>query len=159
MADATDGLEDFRAEVQAWLRASAQGGDVFAYRFDVDDWRDLVFIKLKDLFGAAHALEIPFVFGNFTKPLRVIVPGSMQDQFNTVSSAMGSYWAEFTHSGSPGKGRPGTLALVFGRCNHRDLCDRCIRAVHLREQSLMGPATVYPMPWQLGKVSPDFAIK
>jgi para-nitrobenzyl esterase len=81
--------------------------DVYAYRFDVDDWRSLGFIDLKDLLGAAHALEIPFVFSNFPKPLRIIFPDSMHDEFNVVAKQMGSYWAEFAYTGSPGKGRSG----------------------------------------------------
>jgi len=91
----------------ATAMSGAGNKDVYAYRFDVDDWRDLGFISLKDLFGAAHALELPFVFGNFPKPLRVIFPGSMQDEFDFVSGQMGSYWAEFAYTGSPGKGRSG----------------------------------------------------
>ncbi len=89
--------------------AMSQAGNrqVFAYRFDVDDWRNLGFINLKDLFGAAHALEVPFVFGNFPKPLRVIFPDSMKDEFNLVSSQMRAYWAEFAYTGSPGRGRSG----------------------------------------------------
>ena len=89
--------------------SNAQPSNVFAYRFDVDDWRHLGFIGLKDLFGAAHALEIPFVFGNFLKPLRVIYPDSMQGEFEALSSAMRSYWAEFAYTGSPGGGRAGDL--------------------------------------------------
>jgi para-nitrobenzyl esterase len=86
----------------------AGNGDVFAYRFDVDDWRNLGFIELEDLLGAAHGLELPFVFGNFPKPFRVIFPGSMQQEFVDVSNQMGSYWAEFAHSGDPGNGRSGS---------------------------------------------------
>ena len=86
---------------------SSGNSQVYAYRFDVDDWRNLGFIGFKDLLGAAHALEIPFVFGKFPKPLRVIFPGSMQGEFNEVSAQMRSYWAEFAYSGSPGKGQKG----------------------------------------------------
>ncbi|MEM7020781.1 MAG: carboxylesterase family protein, partial [Pseudomonadota bacterium] len=78
---------------------------VYTYRFDVDDWRSLGFISFKDLLGAAHALEIPFVFGNFPKPLRLIFPGSMQDEFNDISAQMRSYWAAFAYHGTPGKGQ------------------------------------------------------
>lgn len=106
----TDGWKIRAVDDLATAMKNAQGSQVFAYRFDVDDWRNLGFINLKDLFGAAHALEVPFVFGNFVKPLRVIFPDSMQDEFDTVSAAMRSYWAEFAHTGSPGSGRSGDLA-------------------------------------------------
>ena len=45
------------------LRAS-QGPTVFAYRFDWDAMRTVGTLDLGRLVGAAHALEIPFVFGN-----------------------------------------------------------------------------------------------
>jgi para-nitrobenzyl esterase len=85
----------------------AQDNPVYAYRFDVDDWRDLGPVDLKDLLGAAHALEIPFVFGKFIKPMRVIFPQAMQAEFDTVADHMGAYWAQFAYTGSPGSGRHG----------------------------------------------------
>jgi para-nitrobenzyl esterase len=88
---------------------SAQGDNVYAYRFDVDDWHDLGLVNLKDLLGAAHALEIPFVFNKFIKPMRVIFPPAMQEEFNTVSDHMSSYWSQFAYTGSPGTGRNGNM--------------------------------------------------
>ncbi|MFT4798855.1 MAG: para-nitrobenzyl esterase [Candidatus Azotimanducaceae bacterium] len=93
---------------------SAQGGDVYAYRFDVDDWRDLGIISLEDLFGAAHALELPFVFGNFPKPLRVLFPDYNQEKFDTVSASMRSYWANFAYTGNPGSGQSNDLKTWIG---------------------------------------------
>ncbi|MEK9822858.1 MAG: carboxylesterase family protein [Gammaproteobacteria bacterium] len=78
---------------------------IFAYRFDADDWRNLGFIDLKDLLGAAHALDLAFVFGNFPPPSRLIFPGSTFDAVELLSGSMMSYWAEFAHSGNPGQGR------------------------------------------------------
>jgi para-nitrobenzyl esterase len=89
----------------------ARGSGVYAYRFDVDDWRDLGFISFKDLFGAAHALELPFVFGNFPKPLRVIFPDANQEKFEKVSASMRSYWANFAHTGNPGNGQSNDLKM------------------------------------------------
>lgn len=88
---------------------SAQGDNVYAYRFDVDDWHDLGLVNLKDLLGAAHALEIPFVFNKFIKPMRVIFPPAMQEEFNTVSDHMSSYWSQFAYTGAPGSGRSGNM--------------------------------------------------
>ena len=85
----------------------AQGASVWTYRFDVDDWRNLGFIDLKVLFGAAHFLEVPFVFGKFPKPGRVIFTPSMQDEYDPLSDSMMSYWAGFAHKGDPGMGREG----------------------------------------------------
>ncbi|MFT5098124.1 MAG: para-nitrobenzyl esterase [Flavobacterium sp.] len=89
----------------------AQGSEVYAYRFDIDDWRDLGFISFKDLFGAAHALELPFVFGNFPKPLRVIFPDANQEKFESVSASMRSYWANFAYTGNPGRGQSKDLEV------------------------------------------------
>lgn len=78
---------------------------VFAYRFDVDDLRDLGIVDFKQLLGAAHALEIPFVFGNFGGAFDFIHPPSWRDQRDLLSGAMMSYWAEFAYTGDPGTGR------------------------------------------------------
>jgi len=112
---------DSRYGTQGWkIRAvdqladamlEARGGDVYAYRFDIDDWRDLGFIDFKDLLGAAHALELPFVFGNFPKPLRVIFPDANQEKFEQASMSMRSYWANFAYTGNPGRGQNNDLEI------------------------------------------------
>lgn len=86
-----------------------QGDNVFAYRFDAKDLRNLGLIDLRELFGAAHALEIPYVFGAFTKPMRLIYPDSGKAARLALSSSMMSYWGEFAYNGAPGRGRDGTL--------------------------------------------------
>ena len=75
------------------------------------DWRDLGFIDFKDLLGAAHALELPFVFGNFPKPLRVIFPDANQEKFEQASMSMRSYWANFAYTGNPGRGQNNDLEI------------------------------------------------
>ncbi len=91
--------------------SAAQSEPVYAYRFDVDDWRSLGFVELKDLFGAAHALEIPFVFNKFIKPMRLIFPDAMQPQFQSLATQMGGYWAQFAHTGEPSTGSSGESPL------------------------------------------------
>ncbi|MFT4826697.1 MAG: para-nitrobenzyl esterase [Halioglobus sp.] len=86
-----------------------QGDNVFAYRFDAKDLRHLGLIDLGELFGAAHALEIPYVFGAFTKPMRLIYPERGKVARLSLSSSMMSYWGEFAYNGDPGKGRDGAL--------------------------------------------------
>ena len=103
---ATDGWK-IRAVDELATAMLAQNAGVYAYRFDVDDWHDLGLINLQDLLGAAHALEIPFVFNKFIKPMRVIFPQAMQEEFDTVADHMSAYWAEFAYTGSPGSGRDG----------------------------------------------------
>ncbi len=89
----------------ATIMRRAQGPTVFAYRFDADELRNLAIIDLKELLGAAHALEIPFVFGNFEGVFDFIYPGSFKNQRDLLSNAMMSYWAEFAREGAPGRGR------------------------------------------------------
>ncbi|MCB1691961.1 MAG: carboxylesterase family protein [Pseudomonadales bacterium] len=87
--------------------SSNSGAPVFAYRFDVDDLRDLLIIDLKEILGAAHAFEIPFVFGNFVSPFNLVHPESWRDERDLLSNTMMSYWAEFARHGDPGTGRLG----------------------------------------------------
>lgn len=88
------------------------GGSVFAYRWDWDEQGTaLGFVDLQELLGAAHGLEIPFVFGWFDlgpqTPLLFHddnAPGRI-----ALSDAMMSYWANFARTGDPGKGSRGEL--------------------------------------------------
>jgi para-nitrobenzyl esterase len=113
-----------RAEAQAhaWkargvdepARALTAAGnpDVYAYRWDWDE--EPVLPWLYDggfVIGAAHGLEIPFVFGHWDVGPET---GSLFTRWNregreALAAAMMSYWAEFAHRGSPGRGRDGTL--------------------------------------------------
>jgi para-nitrobenzyl esterase len=63
---------------------------------------------LSTALGAAHGLEIAFVFGNFGGGLGL----DMYDEASIpardeLSRQMMSYWAEFAYAGKPGKGRDG----------------------------------------------------
>ena len=89
----------------------ASGKDVFAYRFDWDDQGKLLWMDFSKIFGAAHAMEIPFVTGTMK------LLGIERFMFNDdnlpdairLSIAMQSYWAEFAYTGEPGKGRDNNL--------------------------------------------------
>jgi para-nitrobenzyl esterase len=84
---------------------------VYAYRFDADDWRNLGFIDLKELLGAAHTMDLWFMFGYFPNSMRVLFPDSTSDDLQLLSGAMMSYWGEFAHMGRPGIGRNGEQLL------------------------------------------------
>ena len=85
-----------------------QGPTVFAYRFDWDELRTLLTLDLAELLGAAHAFELPFVFGNFDIVDRLmIIEDDVIPARDRLSKAMMSYWAEFAHTGNPGRGRDG----------------------------------------------------
>ena len=82
-------------------------GDVFSYRFDADDWRHLGLVNLQDMLGAAHAMELFFVFGYFPEPMKIVFPESSFASLQALSDSMMSYWAEFAYTGRPGSGRQG----------------------------------------------------
>lgn len=91
----------------ASLMKESQGEKVFAYRWDLDDLRDLGFIDLQTLLGAAHGMEVPFVFGTLTNSMRIYYEGSMTAETQAVSASMMSYWAQFAYTGNPDRGRSG----------------------------------------------------
>jgi para-nitrobenzyl esterase len=91
--------------------ASVAPGQVFAYRFDWDEERKLVFADLSKLVGAAHAVEIPFVFGglNLGGRGKYFFDPDRLPAAEALSRAIMSYWAEFARTGDPGGGTSGTL--------------------------------------------------
>ncbi len=95
-------------------RAMASGGHdaVYAYRFDWDDAGRFLITDFKRLLGAAHGLEIPFMFGRFQlfgSADRFIFTQKNEAERVALSDAMMSYWAQFAYTGDPGQGRDGTL--------------------------------------------------
>jgi para-nitrobenzyl esterase len=91
--------------------AQAQPGRVFAYRFDWDEEPRVFGVDLAALLGAAHGLEIPFVFGHwdFGREGRMLFDAANAPGREALSTMMMSYWAEFAATGDPGRGRDGTL--------------------------------------------------
>ena len=94
----------------ARLLSAAQGNSVYAYRFDWDEQTTMFGFDLSQAMGAAHGLEIGFVFGGFDGTSSAV--GDIYDearipQRDALSASMMSYWAEFAHAGNPGRGRDG----------------------------------------------------
>ncbi len=97
----------------SWWNASAVDdiadhavSPVYAYRFD---WTDAPTepVDLAFLVGAAHGMEIPFVFGDFSGGFEALFTEDNRDGRETLSRAMSAYWAEFARSGDPGEGGGG----------------------------------------------------
>ncbi len=85
--------------------ARAGHDDIYAYRFDWDEGGSMLFMDFSHLLGAAHAMEIPFVFNHFTFFGRLDAALFNDDNAagrEALASSMGAYWAEFARSGDPG---------------------------------------------------------
>lgn len=84
---------------------TTQTEPVFAYRFDWDEEKSVFGFDLATVLGAAHGLEIAFVFGNFKGFLLDIYEEAGIPARDALSQSMMSYWTQFAYSGDPGKGR------------------------------------------------------
>lgn len=102
-----------RRAVDAPAAALTQNHDnVFTYRWDWDEeGTRFGFINLSKLLGAAHGLEIPFVFGhwNLGPRSRLLFGDNGKQERLALSQAMMSYWGNFAHTSAPQRGRAGTL--------------------------------------------------
>jgi para-nitrobenzyl esterase len=84
---------------------------VYTYRFDWDEQGRVFGTDLGELLGAAHAMEIPFVFGRF----QFLGPALDRRAFTAanaparlaLSDRMMAYWAQFAAAGTPGQGSDG----------------------------------------------------
>jgi len=85
--------------------AAAGHEAVYGYRFDWDDGGKFLMTDFKKLLGAAHAMEIPFVFHHFEllgKQLDgILFKKNTLDDRNQLALEMGSYWASFARDGVP----------------------------------------------------------
>ena len=82
----------------------SQEEKIFAYQFDWGNLRNFLTMNLEDLLGGAHALELPFVFGNLGLLETALVLAD-SSAARSLSDSMMSYWAEFAYSGDPSTGR------------------------------------------------------
>ena len=85
--------------------------NTYAYRFDWDELSTINGMDLSQLIGAAHAMEILFVFGSFDSYIikNFLFGEGAYPAGKKLSDQIQSYWAEFAYSGSPGKGRNNDL--------------------------------------------------
>ena len=80
---------------------------VYSYRFDWDEEPTFVWIDYAKYLGAAHGLEIPFIFDSINR--ENLLSNIIYDDANVVSdqllaNQMGKYWVNFAYSGNPNKG-------------------------------------------------------
>ncbi|NNL67851.1 MAG: carboxylesterase family protein, partial [Myxococcales bacterium] len=88
-----------------------QGPSVYGYRFDWDDEPDFLWVDLGRWLGAAHVLEVPFVFGRLSmgRATRLLFDPAREEENLALSRAITSYWTNFAYTGKPGRGREGDL--------------------------------------------------
>ena len=79
---------------------------VWAYRWDWDEEGSFAFIDLTQLLGAAHGLEIPFVFGHFDlgPQTPLLFNDDNAEGRVALSARMMAYWAAFARDLDPGTG-------------------------------------------------------
>lgn len=93
------------------LRLSRHNPDIYAYRFDWDDQPSYPQADFREFFGAAHSMEIPFVFNDFVtmKAFAYYFTEQNRVEREQLAARMGEYWSNFAYTGKPGKGRSGSL--------------------------------------------------
>jgi para-nitrobenzyl esterase len=97
-----DGVDSIAAPL------AAHGAPAYAYRWDWDEQgKAYGMIDLSVVVGAAHGLEIPFVFGFFDLGPRseLLFHERNETARLELSARMMAYWAEFAATGNPGTGR------------------------------------------------------
>lgn len=97
-------------EVAALISDSRVDTPVFAYRFDWDEGSSGWLLDLPLLLGAAHALELDFLYSPLISSR---LPGLFTEENAAgrqyLSAAMREYWAQFAYTGDPARGRSGKL--------------------------------------------------
>ncbi|MEZ4282080.1 MAG: carboxylesterase family protein [Myxococcota bacterium] len=91
------------------LLASRPGPPVFAYRFDWDEEPTILGADLSKLLGAAHALDLIFVFGLTDLGFANRFLFEDAPSAERLSRQMRSYWANFAYVHDPDRGRQGDL--------------------------------------------------
>ena len=97
----------------AAIFSRSQPGLVWAYRFDWDEGDSNMTGDYSQLLGAAHSLEMPFIFGQWSG---LMLPGVFTDNnrasYEPLSKAMMAYWGAFATEGDPANGR-GSNAMIW----------------------------------------------
>lgn len=89
----------------------AQGSKVFAYRFDWDEEPSYFLADLPKVLGAAHGLEVGFVFDDEASEFDPFQINTKENEVGRLklARAMASYWVQFARTGDPARGTDGTL--------------------------------------------------
>ena len=85
--------------------AARSGPPVFAYRFDWDEEPKVLGVDLAKLLGAAHAIDMLFVFGLTDLSFANRFVYDDVESAERLSRQMRSYWSNFAYTHAPGRGR------------------------------------------------------
>jgi para-nitrobenzyl esterase len=92
-------------QVDRYLQAQVlcSPGSVYRYQFK---WKNVP-QPWRDIYGSEHAIDLPFVFGNFSSPsflAYAYTAGNLADR-QDLSKLMNSYFADFLWNGDPNNNR------------------------------------------------------
>jgi para-nitrobenzyl esterase len=87
----------------ARLLATREDAPVYLYRFDWNHFGVVNDVDLQELIGAAHAVELLFLFPKALDNLFVqyALTDESEDDAKKLSASMRAYWGAFAHSGAP----------------------------------------------------------
>ncbi len=110
------------ADEPATAMRASQGPSVWGYRFDWDEEPTLLWLDLGTLIGAAHAIELLFVFGGTDSEIADRWFLDDVASAEELSRQIRSYWAHFAKTGDPGRGQEADLPLwpVWGGTSGED---------------------------------------
>ena len=94
----------------------AGNNNLYLYRYDWDDHRKLLIADFKELFGAAHATEIPLITGDDQLVGRFgyfIYPKGPSKRF--TSKNMMLFWKNFAYSDKPGSSSNGKKWMPYNQ--------------------------------------------
>jgi para-nitrobenzyl esterase len=94
------------ADELAMAMTASGAHDVYVYRFDWDEEPTVLGSDLGRMLGAAHGLEIPFVFGHWDlgREARRLFTADNEAGRLELSAAMMDYWTTFAKTGRPNGG-------------------------------------------------------
>ncbi|MDH3994841.1 MAG: carboxylesterase family protein, partial [Gammaproteobacteria bacterium] len=102
------------ADEPASAMLAAGHREVYVYRFDWDEVPSKWLVDFESMLGAAHGLEMPFVFYDVDNEM-TYMPLDLIDENNLaraepLARSMSSYWGQFAYTGAPSRGRADDLA-------------------------------------------------
>jgi para-nitrobenzyl esterase len=92
----------------AQYMTKAGNNNVYAYRFDWDEEPSQLGFDLSTALGAAHGLEIAFVFNDFEGGFGIDYLYPHDKNQASLANSITSYWSEFAYNGNPMQGRDGS---------------------------------------------------